>query len=585
MADILFISSVTKLSLSQESNGTLLLATKLLQADYDVQILRFGELKTSTKDYENFICEITSRILEIAPKCVSFYTLWPYYHVVLRIASEIKRADPSIIVILGGPQASATAEDTLRAMPFVDYICSGEGENTVVPFFDALLRNDGAGLSEIPGLYHRVDGKIVYNAFDIPLCDLNTLPHWDDRLLPDFLTEDRESMQSSYYYMPIDAGRGCPYSCTFCCTSYFWKRMYRLKSPQRIVEDIRYYNEKYGITSFWFSHDAFTVDKKLVCAVCDEIEKNNLNIQWRCTSRIDCLTEELILKMKRAGMVEIELGIETGSPRMQKLINKNLNLTKAKETLSFLLKNGIRVGLFFMYGFPEETEDDLNQTLELLFTSLDLGVKHASMSFCRFNPTTAITEQFGDQLVLDPEAKFLYRGIDGYHEELPMIQANKSLFPFFYTMYTPVRDNYHYAFILEWVYQKFPRFARYVRGLYHGDNLQFYRDFVRVNQHIFDDDITVITKNYSLHSFDMLSRVLDLFDLPYIPILKEALRFENDLSQVKSAKEPVTKTETYGFSYLDYQRKLPIEQYSVSKTTILLQNIDRNHALKILNIE
>ena len=585
MTDILFINPTQKLSIKNEVNGTMLLATKLLQADFSVQILRFGQIETDPKDYASFIREIVGQILKIAPKCVSFYTLWPYYHIMLRIASEIKKADPNIAVVFGGPQASATAKDTMSAMPFVDYICTGEGENTTVPFFSELLRVECPNLSKIPGLYYRKGTDVIFNDIPMPLCNLETLPYWDERLYLDAYKESAEVLRSNNFFMPIDAGRGCPYSCTFCCTSYFWKRIYRLKSPKRIVEDIKYYHNKFGINSFWFSHDAFTVDKKLVYAICDELERNNLNIRWRCTSRIDCLTEELILKMKNAGLVEIELGIETGSPRMQKIINKNLNLKKAEQTISFLLNNGLRVGLFFMYGFPEETEDDLNQTLELLLTSLDLGVKHATMSFCKFYPTTDITERFIDDLVLSPEAKFLYRGIDGYHEELPMIQANKSLFPFFYTLHTPTRDNYHFVFMLEWVYQKFPRFARYVRKLYNGNNLQFYHDFISANQHIFDQDITLITNYYSHSSFEMLSRVLDRFDLPYIPMLKEALRFEGDINKVYNSNEDITLCETYGFNFIDSKLNLPIEQYSQGKTTISLQKTNGKMSTKILNIE
>lgn len=94
MIDVLFINATERFSLSHEVNGTLLLATKLLQAGFETDILRFVQMKHTCKEYPEFIREITDKILEIAPKCVSFYTLWPYYHIMLRIASEIKEKSP-----------------------------------------------------------------------------------------------------------------------------------------------------------------------------------------------------------------------------------------------------------------------------------------------------------------------------------------------------------------------------------------------------------------------------------------------------------------------------------------------------------
>ena len=584
MTEVLFINATLNLALNQEGNGTLLLGTKLLQAGFETQILRFAQMKHSCKEYPEFIREMTDKILEIDPKCVSFYTLWPYYHIMLRVASEVKAKRPEIMVVLGGPQASATAEATMKAMPFVDFICTGEGENTVVPFFRALLREDGGDLAAVPGLYRRENGEVVFNSQEMPLCDLNTLPRWDDRLYMEHYSTPEPYLQENNYFMPIDAGRGCPYSCTFCCTSYFWRRMYRLKSPQRIVEDILFYNQKFGIKSFWFSHDAFTSNKKLVSEVCDHILEKGLKIQWRCTARIDCISEELILKMKQAGMTQIELGIETGSKRMQKIINKNLDLQKAEHMIKFLLKNKIHVGLFFMYGLPEETEEDLNQTLELLFNLLDMGVNHVSMSFCRFNPATAITEKYFDQLVLDPGVKALHRGVYGYREEFRMIEENKALFPFLYHLNTPVRDKYHFLFLLVHLYQGFPLFIRHLRKLYGGDNLKFYEDFYNCNRFCFEKDFDYAVKTVGEQSVQMLCNMLDQFDAPYIAQLKELLRFERNFRRVFRSPEDCSIRDTYGFSYIDYKLNLPIEAYSEGKTEILLQRKGGVNDMQVLGI-
>lgn len=581
MADILFINTAETLAINQEANGTMLLATKLLQAGFDVDILRFGQIESYNKDYSDFINKIAGRILEISPKCVSFYTLWPTYHIILRISCEIKKRNPDIITVLGGPQASATAHATLNAAGYVDYICTGEGENTVVPFFKTILEEAGANLASIPGLYYRKNGSVASNNIDMPLCDLNTLPFWDKRLI---LDTPEPNIGSNTYFMPIDAGRGCPYNCTFCCTSHFWRRTYRLKSPERIIEDILFFKNKFGIKSFWFSHDAFTSNKQLVSKVCDRILETGLDIKWRCTARVDCITEDLVLKMKQAGLTRIEVGIETGSLRMQKLINKNLNLDKSKKMVAFLLKNGLEVGLFFMYGFPDENEQDLNDTLELLFSLIDSGVHHVSMSFCKFTPTTEITEKHFDQLELDPNIKILSRGIFGYDEELQTIKQNKAMFPFFYNLKTPVRNEYQYLYFLANLYQQFPISIRYLRKLYMGDNLQFYKDFYYNNLSFFEKDMVYATEGISEHALEMLYNTMKDFNFPYIRQIKALLKYEYNIRQVFWAKEDVSLQETYDFSYIDFKLKLPIEKYSDGKTEILLQKIDGKTSMKVLHI-
>jgi len=571
MLDVLFIVPTEKLDIRQEVNGTLLLATKLLQSGISAQVLRFGEEENYKKDYQAFIDAMVKRILETEPKSVSFYTVWPDYHIMLRLARRVKERCPEIKTILGGPQASATAAATMQAMPFIDCISTGEGEGTVVPFFSTLLQ--GVDLSQIPGLYYREHGEIKHNETALPLCDLNTLPHWDDRLCTYEMPKERLSSPS--YYMPIDAGRGCPYNCTFCCTSHFWRRTYRMKSPERIVEDIRYFNKKFGICSFWFSHDAFTINRKLVEQVCDYIIEQKIDIRWRCSTRIDCITEELVLKMKQAGLVDIEVGIETGSARMQKLTNKRLDLKKAHEKIGFMLRNGIRVGLFFMYGFPEETEEDLSETLKLVSEFIDMGVRGVTMSYTRFNPCTQITEDFFEDLVLDPKIKVLTRGIFGYEEEYQIFAENKAVFPCFYHLNTPVRNEYQYLIALVHLYYQYGRTIRYLREAYQEDDLKLYHDFCNYNADSFAGDMEYIVKRTTDHSLEMLERVVDHLDDPNAEQVRGLLRYDHDSRAISKEKAGTRWEKTYSFSFLDLQRKRPLHEFRQGTTTFLMEKTEK----------
>lgn len=582
MAEILFVNTTDKTGIKWEVNGTMLLATKLLQAGFETGVLRAGLIEGWEKDYGTFIPAAVRKILSFEPKCVCFYTLWPYYHVLLRLAMELKKAQSDLVIVFGGPQASFTARATMEAVPCVDYICTGEGENTIVPFMNVVLRGNGAA-ADVPGLYYRESGSVCFNETPVPLCDLNTLPRWDDRLLA--RENPEKNLTSREYFMPIDAGRGCPFGCTFCCTSRFLRRTFRMKSPERIMSDIRYFHDKFGIRSFWFTHDAFTTNHRLVNEVCDRIIESGLDITWKCTSRIDCLDEELILKMKRAGLTQIEMGVETGSERMQKLINKKLDLSRAKETVSCLMKNKIQVILFFMYGFPEETEEDLNQTLELLFDMLDLGVLHTSMSFCNFNPATAMTEKHFDDLVFDPEMKVLTRSVKfGWEEEREMILANKAMFPFFYHLNTPVRNAYQYVTFLVRLYEHFPKYIRHLRKLYKGDNLRFYRDYYETNRECFDRGIRYATDVLLNRPMEMVDAMMTRVDVPSAHVIRELMRFESDRCRVGRAKEDMSLRETYDFCYLDVHMNLPPEQFSDGKTELLMRKNAGKLEVKVLNL-
>ena len=583
MAKIVFVNPTHECRITAEVNGTLLLGTKLLQADFDVEVLRFCDIDNFGQDYSAFIHEYVQQILIRKPDAVSFYCMWTTFHIMLRLARELKAVCPGIITVMGGPPASAAARPIMDAMDYIDYICSGEGENTVVPFFDALLRQNGKGLEQVPGLYYRRNGQVNFNDILIPLCDLNTLPQWDDRLYQTVQDNESAAVRSSnHYYMNVEAGRGCPFRCTFCTSSRFWRRSYRLKTPERIVEDITYYNKKFGIRSFAFCHDAFTTNRKLVMAVCDEIQRSGLDITWGCTSRVDCIDEELILKMKQSGMDQIELGIETGSPRMQKLVKKNLNLDNAAHMVDFMVKNDILVNLFFIYGFPEETTDDLQMTLNLLFNMIDQGVNSVSLSFLRFNPQSEMTKQYFDELVFDPTVTMLPRGFYGYNEEVEIIKAHKAIFPFFYHLETPVRRQFQHLNYLAAVYRKLPEAGRMIRKLYSDDPIRMYHDFIRCNQECFDSDHRNIAIAVNRRPAQLFGNMLPQFHLPYEKQLRSLMDYQFDCQSFKRAKKDSIVQHLYHFSYSDLQNNVPIEEYSEGQILVRFEIINGKHKKQII---
>lgn len=582
MIDILFVNSTDKLSLNREVNGTMILATKLRQAGYSAKILRFCQAESNGKNYDRFIQEMLDQIFVHCPKCVSFYTLWPYYHMMLRLAKEIKARRPDIITVMGGPQATATAMETMRAMEFVDYVCAGEGENTVVPFFEILLGTSAQPLSTIPGLYYRTDGHVAHNDLRVPLTELDSLPFWDESLYLDDYPNPSSPMDTEQEMMPIDVGRGCPFGCTFCGTSRFLQRTYRLKSPERILEEIRYYHDRFGIHKFMFSHDAFTVNRKLVEKVCDGLIESGLKIKWQCTTRVNCVTEELLLKMKQAGMTGIQMGVETGSERMQKVIKKNLDLSQIIPITKFCKENGIRLNLFFMYGFPEETEQDLNDTLDMVCSLQDMGIEHISMSFCMFTPGTEMTNRYFDQLEFDPTLDVFFRGDMGWESERAMIRANKAIFPYFFHFNTPLRNEFRELDALIMLYEKCPKTLRYIRDLHQGNSLDLFRALYANNIHCFQNGINELFRALRERPAEMISNLIDDIGCPNAHQLKALMSYELDLDAAKNSEEDVYVRKVYDFDFDEMKAHLPLEEYSQKQTKILIQKIGGKMIIRVL---
>ena len=582
MLDILFINSADNNELRNEVNGTLLLATKLMDAGFSVDVEKFCNIEGNGTDYNAFIKNFVDKIITLNPKSVSFYTLWPYYHIMLRIAKEIKQKNSNIITVLGGPQSTGSAYETMQAMDFIDYVCTGEGENTVVPFFSTVLGVKDYDITKIPGLYYRNNGEVTFNHIPIPLTDLEALKPWNEKFYKNAYNEDGITKED--YYMPIDVGRGCPYNCTFCCSSLFWNRRYRLKSADKIIEEIEFYKNKFGIKSFAFSHDAFTANNKLVTEICDKIIEKKLNIKWKCTSRINCVSKELILKMKEAGLEFIEFGIETGSERMQKLVNKKLDLKNAKEMIQFILKSGVKPILFFMYGFPEETEEDLLETLKLVFWAQDIGVNHTSMAYCQFNVATEMTEKHLDELYFDENIKFLSRQVFGHNEELDMIKKNKKIFSHFYHLSTPVRDNYQYLRLLIFLYERYRDTFKLICQLYDGDYLKLYMDFYNNNPLVFSLEMSAIMDCVFMKPVELVENTLKDFEKSYIEKILSVMQYERNARKVTKAKTDTEIKEKYNFSMIDLQMKLNITQFSNMKTEILLQNKNGEFKMKVISI-
>src|ERR1051326_4940991 len=392
-----------------------------------------------------------------------FSTVCSSYPVTLRIAAEVKRAHPQSAVVLGGPQASVVDVSTLRAYPSIDLIVRGEAEQTLPDLVDALAGD--RPLASIPGITFRrnEDGEIVRNPAAPLVADLDALPFPAFHLFPDV---------RFCRHFPLELGRGCPFSCTFCSTNDFYRRNFRLKSPAQMIADMRRIRQTYGINSFELVHDMFTVDRKRVVAFCDALLESKRNdpedaFIWGCSARTDCVDEELIELMSKAGCRGIFFGIETGSRRMQKIIDKGLELNDSAERVRSCDKFKINTAVSLMAGFPDETMTDLRDTAAFFVDSLRYDHADPQLSILAPLADTPITRQHKDALVLNDDASDMsYLGCAQDTEDHALIADHPEIFSSFYSIPLPHLDREFVKELRDFLLNGQRAFRRLLLGLH-----------------------------------------------------------------------------------------------------------------------
>src|SRR5688572_4567698 len=199
----------------------------------------------------------------LAADVFGFSTICGSYPLTLRLARALRATHPEVPIILGGPQASVVDVPTMESFPFIDLIVRGEAEETLPLALDALRRKK-SDWENIAGITYRKSNAVVRNPNAPVIEELDRLPMAAFHLY---------SHTEGCSYAPLEAGRGCPFACSFCSTNDFFRRRFRMKSPQVLVDQMKAMKARYGIDSFDLIHDMFTVDRKKVVSFCEAIEE------------------------------------------------------------------------------------------------------------------------------------------------------------------------------------------------------------------------------------------------------------------------------------------------------------------------
>jgi radical SAM superfamily enzyme YgiQ (UPF0313 family) len=431
-------TDAVRLISEQAPIGILTLAAILRQVGITVEVVDLNRtyyrcLRTAAYRHRRDFCAFVAR--EFASRSFDvwgFSTICSTYPLTIRIAREVKRSHPQSVVMLGGPQASVVDASTLQAFPFIDFIVRGEADETLPLLLAALP--DMRRFREIPGVTFRSGGSIVRNHDAPAVLDLDKLP------MPAF---DQYPKLGACHAVPLELGRGCPFACRFCSTNDFFRRRFRLKSPARVIEQMRAIHRTYGNTRFDLIHDMFTVDRKRVVEFCEALLASGEQFQWHCSARTDCMDEELIALMARAGCVSIFFGIETGSARLQRLVDKNLDLREAASCVACAARQGIDTTVSLITGFPNETKKDLRDTVDFLMDAARFDSARLQLHLLAPLAGTPIYEQYRGRLEqADILSDISYHGWHQDSADQEIIRAHPDIFPNFYSVPTSLNLGY-----------------------------------------------------------------------------------------------------------------------------------------------
>lgn len=319
------------------------------KSSHQVEIL---DLNVENINYRGLEEEIKRR----APDAVGIYTTCFTVYNAYEIANCAKKANPEIIVMLGGPHVDIYPKET-AGLPSIDYLIMGEGEITVKELLDTLEKREDP--SHIAGITYKNNGDIKTTVHRPLHHSLDALPFPARHLLP--YKRYYSLVGKSEISTTMMASRGCPSGCNFCYVQY--GKNLRMRSPENVCDEIE---ECVGmsIREFFFFDENFTINRKNVLTLCNEIKKRGLKIYFDIRSRVNTVDEEVLRRLKEAGCERIQFGVESGTTEILKAMNKRITTDQVRKAFRAAKNVGMTTYADFMIGYPGENLYQIHKTID-----------------------------------------------------------------------------------------------------------------------------------------------------------------------------------------------------------------------------
>jgi len=371
----------TKLNYRQSSLGLAYIAAAIRsRCRVEVKVYDAMVLNAVEEEVVNYINSYKPQIIGI-----SVHTLTVEY--ARNVALAARRIVPEAFIVFGGPHVSALPFENLDV---ADVCVIGEGDDTVVELVNQFL--SGGSFDGVEGIALRKNGSCIKTKTRTLIADLDSLPLPARDLFPFYKQRHIYPYRlATPYCNTIVTSRGCSFNCTFCSNEIMWQRRVRNRSISNALVEIEVLVKQYNTSLLFIHDDNFTENHKRVIEFCEEKQKYFPQLKWICHSRSDCLTRDLLEKMKASGCVEIQVGVESGSDAILAKCNKGSHTAAMRKTFHLLEEAKINSWATFIIGNEGDTKESIEQTIEF---AKEIDPTYCSFLFLTPLPGTQIYERF-----------------------------------------------------------------------------------------------------------------------------------------------------------------------------------------------
>ena len=280
------------------------------------------------------------------------------------LAKALKTRLKGVPIIMGGPHVTAFAKTILDECPEVDVLIPGDGEVVLTEIVDCLAHQ--RSFHDVRGiLYRDVSGTIMATLPADPVLDIDRFPYPARAIYKHELYGPLPSLSARRPATSMITSRGCPWArCRFCYNAGEYRAPYRRRSPENVVDEMARLAKDSGIRNIVFWDDHFCSTKKWIYAFCDALGKARLDMIWSVISRVDTVTPEMLKRMAAAGCYSIQYGIESGNQDLLDLVHKGHTLDQCRDAVRWAKQAGLDTRAFFILGFPTETPEMAEKTLQ-----------------------------------------------------------------------------------------------------------------------------------------------------------------------------------------------------------------------------
>jgi anaerobic magnesium-protoporphyrin IX monomethyl ester cyclase len=288
-------------------------------------------------------------------------------YVVARTLETAKKTDPNVLTVTGGQHFTATAQESLQEYPIIDVIVRGEGERTVAEL--VAKAKERSSLRKIMGISFREQGRIIHNPPRPLIENLEELPYPGYHLVEHIMRKYHFAAMAGpgAAYALIEGSRGCPHECTFCTQWKHWQGTWRLKSPKRVADEMRFCNRNFGSRFIWLTDDNFGAGTR-ANDLADEIIKTGVSedATWFVQARCDDIVRnrEALPKLQKSGLNWVLLGVENSEPSTLNAFKKDISPEEAKAAVKLLKDNGIFAHVMLIIGGRKDTVESIEKQRE-----------------------------------------------------------------------------------------------------------------------------------------------------------------------------------------------------------------------------